>query len=155
MDAPAEREHKGLLRRSWCMGGWPLVWAVRAQAAVSSTATTHEEWKSSKRKWASLVELIHLWSTQGLVQQSKAKYPHGKKTAMWKTPSEVTPWLLRSLAGVWRARSPLLQLGLCDSTMQRIPFNPANIFSWKGDCRYFLQPQTSPCIFYNQIPYWI
>lgn len=166
MDAPAEGEHKGLLRSTPCMGGWPLVWAVQAQEVLLLQGMSRLRrclscspctWRASRREAQSRREhrsltraRVDFWSTQA---PATPKYLQGKNSAIWKKPSEVSSWLLRSLAGVWKARSQLIQLGLHGSTAQWIPFNPANILSWKGDCGDFLQTQTSPCTFYNQIPY--
>lgn len=117
-------------RRVW--GGRPLVWAVQAQE-VPLLQSLHVEsitQRSTKRRRASLIDMFtYFWSTQA---SATPKHLQGKNTAIWKEPSEVTPWLLRSLAGVWKARSQLIQLGLHGSTVQWISFNPLISSHGKG-----------------------
>lgn len=122
MDAPTEGEHEGLLRSTQGVGGWPLVWAVQAQEVpLLQLLPWTARQRCTKQRRASLTGLFtYICSTWA---SATPKHPQGKSTAIWKKPSEVTLWLLRSLAGVWKARSQLIQPGLHRSTVQWIPFN--------------------------------
>lgn len=104
-------------------GGWPLVWVVQAreEPLLQSLHAENIAWRSTKWRRASLTDTFtNFWPAQA---SATPKFPQGKNTAIWKKPSEVTPRLLRSLAGVWKARSQLIQWGLHGSTVQWIPFS--------------------------------
>lgn len=119
--------------------------ASPAAPAMDSTAGMHEAEESIAHR------LVHILLLN--MSFSNTKTPAGKghchlEEAQWSYPlapqepcrgvkSEVT---INSARIAWKHCA-------MDS------FQPPNILSWKGDCRDFLQTQTSPCTFYNQIPY--
>lgn len=127
------------------------LWCGLRRCLSCSPCTWTASQRSTKRRRESLTVMFTYFSSTRA--SATPKYLQGQKTAIWKKPTEVTPWLLRSLAEVWNARSQLIQPGLHGSNCAMDSFQTANILSWKGDCRDFLQTQTSPCTFYNQIPY--
>lgn len=132
-------------RRVW--GGRPLVWAVQAQE-VPLPQSLHIEsiTQRSTKHW-------HVHILQVNTSFSNTKTPAGKERchlegAQWSYP--LAPQ--ESCRGV-KSKVTINSAGIAWKHCAMDSFQPANILSWKGDCRDFLQTQTSPCTFYNQIPY--
>lgn len=134
-------------------GGWPLVWVVQAreEPLLQSLHAENIAWRSTKWRRASLTDTFtNFWPAQA---SATPKFPQGKNTAIWKKPSEVTPPAPQEPCRGVKSKVTINSVGIAWKHCAMDSFQPANILSWKGDCWDFLQTQTSPCTFYNQILY--
>lgn len=125
MDAPAEGEHKGLLKSTQSTGWVTFGVGCPGLGGASPTAPAQ---RSTERRRASFTDMCtNLWPTQA---SATPKHPWGKNTAIWKEPSGAPQEPRRGVKS--KARSQLIQPGSLGSTVQWIPFNPLISSHGKG-----------------------
>lgn len=138
-------------RRVW--GGETFGVGCPGSGGASPAVPAHGEHHSEKHKAEESIAHWHVHILLVNTSFSNTKTPAGKEHchlegAQWSYP--LAPQ--EPCRGV-KSKVTINSAGIAWKYCAMDFFQPANILSWKGDCRDFLQTQTSPCTFYNQIPY--
>lgn len=152
MDAPTEGEHKGLLRNTQSMG-WKT-FGVGCPASVgASPAVAARGEHLSKHKAEESITHWHVHILLVNTSFSNTKPPTGKECCHLEETQWGYPLAPQEPCRGVKSKVTINSARIAWKHCAMDSFQPANILSWKGDCKDFLQIQTSPCTFYHQIPY--